>query len=222
MLETVINDLVVDLIGNHPDIVLQGHLGQLLQLLPGVRSPRGIAGIVENQGPGLGGDGLLQLLGGELEAVLLQGLHNDRGGLGNIDLGRIGHPVGRGNDHLVPGLKKDHGDVVEGVLGPTGDDNLLFGILQAIVPGQLISHGLAQLIGARHGSVFGKALLQGLDGSLFYVLGGIEIRLPCTEPHHIHTLGLEGLGFGRDGQGGRGLDLGHPACDLHFHSPTSS
>jgi len=52
-----------------------------------------------------------------------------------------------------------------------GDEDLLAGVRETIVPLQLGRHGIFQFVDPAGGGVLGEALADGLDGRLFDVLG---------------------------------------------------
>ena len=58
----VVDQLLVNFIGHHDQVVLLGDVGQLLQGLPRLDHAGGVARGVDDQHPGLGGDEALNLV----------------------------------------------------------------------------------------------------------------------------------------------------------------
>lgn len=61
------DQLAVHLIGDDIEVGLHAHLGNGLQVRPAVNHTGGVGGTVEDEGLGLGGDGLAELLGVRLK-----------------------------------------------------------------------------------------------------------------------------------------------------------
>lgn len=75
------------------------------------------------------------------------------------------------DDDLVLRLQERLEHVEDRVLASAGDEDLLAGVRETIVPLQLGRHGIFQFVDPAGGGVLGEALADGLDGRLFDVLG---------------------------------------------------
>ena len=210
--EAVVDDVFVNFIGDQQQVVVGCRGSQGLQLVPGVGGPGGVGGRVDDHRLRLFAQVLAQLLGGDFETLLLGGGDDHRHAAGQLDHRRVGNPVGRRNDHLVAGVEQGLGQVVEGVLAATGDDDLLVFVLQLVFPDQLGPDRFFKFRNAGHRRVAGEAVLDGLDGGGLDVFRGVEIRLAGAEIDDIDAGGLHGLGLGGNGQGGRGFDLLYSGC----------
>ena len=169
---------------------------------PAVNHTGGVGGTVEDEGLGLGGDGLAELLGGQVEAGGLGGLHHHRDAASHLNQLVIAHPVGRGEDDLVPWVQEGLQGHIENGLAAPADHNLLGGIVQPPVLLQPLAHRLAQGQGAGGGGVFGLVVLNGTDAGLLDVLRGGEIRLSHAEADDVDALGAHFLKLRVDGHGG--------------------
>ena len=78
--------------------------GDLLQVLPAHDGAGGVVGEGQDQQLGFGGDGGLQLLCRETEAVFGLGLDDHRHAPGHDGHGLVAHKGGLGDKHLVTGI----------------------------------------------------------------------------------------------------------------------
>src|SRR5437667_9785878 len=87
----------------------------------------------------------------------------------------------------------------------TGNNDLRGLVAEAVLAFELVGDGLAQLGDAAGGRVLSEALVECLDGSIFDVLRGIEIRFTRAKTDHILSLGfhLFGLRINRQRERGR-------------------
>src|SRR5690606_15032516 len=101
VLGVVVEDLVVDLVGEQDQVVLAGNLHQLLQALPGVHRAGGVVRVDQHQRPGVGGDlGADVVQVGEPAGLLVaQVVH--RIAAGQADRGGPQRVIGGGQQHLV-------------------------------------------------------------------------------------------------------------------------
>ena len=219
----VIDEVVIDLVGDHIQVILHTHLGDGLQLTAGVHHAGGVGGIVQDHALGFGGDGGSQLFRSDLEVLRLRGLHHHRHAAHHPDQFDVTHPVGSGQDHLVAGIHQRPQGRIDTGLGAAGHGDLRRLIVHAAVLLQPLTYGLTQLHGACGGSVFGIVVLDRLDAGLFDVVGGGEIRLTGAEADHIQAISTHLLKHRIDGQSGGRLN---GQCDLgqlfHTQMPPSS
>ena len=219
----VIDQMVIDLVGDHVQVVLHAHLGDGLQLAAGVHHSGGVGGVVQDHALGLGGDGCGQLLRGDLEVLRLRGLDHHRHAAHHPDQLDVAHPVWGRQDHLVAGIHQRPQRRIDAGLCAAGHRDLGRLIVHAAVLLQPLAHGLAQLHGARRGSVFGIVVLDRLNTGLLDVVGGGKIGLTGTEADHIQAISTHLLKHRIDGQSGGRLN---GQCDLgqlfHTQMPPSS
>ena len=130
---------------------------------------------------------------------------------------RVGHPVGRRDHHLVARVDYRLGQVEEALLAAAGDQDLLRGKVEAILPLELGDHRGLEAGHAVYRGVLGEALIDRLDGRGLDVIRGVEVRLPGAQPDDVLAGGLEGLGPGIDGEGGGGLDGLDAGGELDSH-----
>lgn len=151
------------------------------------------------------GDRRLELFGGDLEAGVHKGRHDDGCGIGDQDHVRIRHPIGRGDDDLIPGIEQGQAEVEEALLGATGDQDLLGRVVQCVVTLEFLDDRLLQAGRAVDGRILGEAALDRVHRRRLDVFRGVEIRLSGAQPDHVLAAGLERCGAGGDRKGGEGL-----------------
>jgi predicted AAA+ superfamily ATPase len=191
------------------------HLAQGGQFFLAVDGAAGVGGAVDDQHPGPGGDGRFQLCRGDLEALIDAGVDDDRHAVGQDDHVRIRDPVGGRDDDFVARIDEGLGQVVEALLAAAGHQHLVGGVGEAVFPLELVDDRLLQAGGAAHGGVLGEARVDGGDGRVLDVLGGVEIRFAHAQADDVPAFGLEFGGLRRDGQGRGGLDVLNAAGEFH-------
>ncbi len=219
-LKTIIDDLFVDIVGNNDAVVQLEHAGQSGEFFSAIGSSRRIAWAIQYEEPDIRSQGHLQLLRSDSEATFLTG-HEDfghrSGQKGHV---RIAHPVGGRNQDLIAFLQKGLEEIVEGVLGSAANQDFFLGVGEAVLLLVFLDDSLPQGIDASHFRVLGHSLCEGIDGGLFDVFRGVEIRLPRREIRDIHAGRPQLLGLGRDRESHRRFD---GFCSLaYFHSHKKS
>ena len=184
--EIVINDVFVHVVGHHPDMgVAHQHVGQAFQLGTGIGRARRVAGRIQQHPLGLRRDRRLEVLGRDLETVGFDAGNENRRALGQQHHVGIGHPVRRGDDHLVARIERRHEGVIDNLLAAAADDHLLRLVVEVIVALELVADRLAQLQRAGDGRVFRLARVdRGLCRRLD-IVRRIEIRLAGAEADDI-------------------------------------
>ncbi len=211
----LVDEVVVDLVGDDEDALAPGPFGQGGQALLGVVPARGVGGRAEDEDLDLGGPGPLQILHVQEEALFRGRGHEHGFAVGQEDHVRVAHPVGRGDEHLVAGIQQGHEEVVEHLLAAVGDDDVLLGGLGSVETAVGHGHGPAQSRDAGNRGVAGVPGVQGRLGGLDHVRGRGEVGLAHGQTDDLPSLGLELLGLGVDGQGGRGADARQSLGDVH-------
>ncbi len=138
--------MLVDIVGDHPDMgMAQQHIGDRAQLVLGQGSAGGIVRRIEDQPFGVIGDRCFQILGAQLEAVILGAGHEYRGAAGEQDHVRIGHPIRGGNDDLVAGIEGGHQGVVDHLLAAGTDRDFLSLVVELVLAPELLDDRRLQL-----------------------------------------------------------------------------
>ena len=211
-----VEEPLVDVVGDGQDVGMAlDHRRQRLEVLPGEDRAGRIARAVEDDCPRPRRDGPGERGGVGVEPVLHPRGDDDRAPPGEEHLLRVAHPVGGEHHHLVPVGEQRLEAVVEGLLAAVGGDDLLGGEVELVLLLQLLDDGRAELGDAGGGGVLGEALPQRLDRRLLDVGRGVEVRLSRRQPGDVLPRGGEGLGPGVEGEGGRWLDVGEAAGELH-------
>ena len=222
MLGSIIHQPLVDLVGNHHQVVLLDNGGQLLEHILLQHAAGGVVGGDDDHGPGPGGDLRPDLPEIHLIAVLLFQAVGDGPGpqqVGHID---VVEPHRVGHQDLVP-LIQQGGQHGEHRLGQShGDQHLRGLVVDVVLPLELVGDGLTQLHHAEVGGVVDLPLGQGLVGRLFDVLRGVEVgaadlKVEHPLPRPLHGQGL--LVYLPDARGGHPV---HPGCNVIVHTHSAS
>ena len=210
VLLAVIDELLVNLIGNHIEPARHGQLGDLAKLIAAEDRARRVARRVDQQHlRALGHKGCQIARLGDIVVLALR-LHKHRHAARQADHLRIGNPARRGDDHLVAGVEQRAQRRIDGELRAVGNDNLGRRIGQRIVAQQLVADRLPQRQRARRRGVLGQAHIQRLMRCGTDVLGRHKVRLTGAEGDDITAIGCHLLGLRVDRQGrGRGNRAAH-------------
>jgi hypothetical protein len=147
----------------------------LLQIFSAQHGAGGVVGRIEDDGSRARRDMLFDELRAQLKVFSC--VDEDRLGPDELDLLWEAHPVRDGDEHFIAGLKERRSDVVEGLLGPAGDENIFGCVVRAVVSIIFLGDGVAQLPDARLSRVFCEILGEGLFGGALDVLWRGEIGL---------------------------------------------
>ena len=212
-------ELGVNLVGEHQYIVPQHHRDNRLQVLLFHNGPGGVVGVGEDQELGAGGDGRLQGLRGQAEAILRPGDNGDGDAPRQPGDGVVADKAGLRNKHLVSGVQAGPDAQVDGLASPHRHQHLPFLVGEVKAAGQVGGNLPAQLQKPGVGGVPGAALFQGFDARPADGVGGLEVRLP-------HPQGddpLHGGGQVKEPPDAGGLQLlGPPGKDVGvIHQPPS-
>ena len=182
VLETVVHDLLVQLVGDDDQSRMRPHyVGDGGQGL-GLDDPGGgVVGRDQDQQLGLAGYGRLDGLRLQLEVLLLDGGHVDDVPSRHGDVGRVRHVVGSGQQHLVAGIQQGLEAHRHGLLGAGGDQDLRLGVvLEVVVLLELAGDGLPQLDHPPRRRVADVAGVEAALGGFDDVGGRRDVRL---SPH---------------------------------------
>ncbi len=193
--------------------VAHEHVGHGLQLGLGVGGARRVRGAVEQQPLRLGRDRLFELLGHELEAVVLRAGHGNRRAFGQLHHVGIAHPIGRRDDHLVAGVERGQERVEQHLLAAGGGDDLLGRVVEIVLALELGRDRLLQRRRAAHIGVARLARIDRLLRGLAHVRRRVEIGLAGAEADHVLAGRLERARFHRHAHRGGGLDAGEALCE---------
>ncbi len=194
-----IHEFFIDLVREDEDVLTHGDVSEGLELFSGIDGSGGVAGGVDDDHLGEGGHGVLELIWGDLPVVFFFGFDDDGDAADETDHFRVAGPEGSGDDDFVTGVDGGGDGVVTGVFGAAVDADLFGGVLKAVVEVEFGGEGLAEFEEAGALGVAGLAVVEGLNGGLDDVGGGIEVGLTSAEAENIDTLFFER--FGRSGNG---------------------
>ena len=188
MLLAAVDQLLIDLVGDHDQVVTDGDVGQALQGLIGLHHAGGVAGGVDNQHAGLIGDEALQLLEVDLEVVLLPQLVADRNSTEEVGHVDVVEPHGIGNQNLVAGVEEGGYRGVGALAHADGHQDLVGGVVHVVVPLELFGNGLAQLRGTIVRGVEHVAPADAVISGILNDLGGIEVGAADLHMNDVLTL----------------------------------
>lgn len=178
--EAVVAELAIDLVGKEVEVVLLDDVSNLEELFFGVEVARGVVGVADHDGLGVGGDGLLELLDGrQCEAAL--DVAGDGLDLSAAEFGEgvVVGVVRFGDDDFVVGVEADGEGELQGLAAAVGDDDLVGGHLDAMTM-VVLAEFLA--IGHIAGAVaVGEDADLGLSEDFESALGGLDIGLADVE-----------------------------------------
>jgi hypothetical protein len=157
-----IDQAIVDLVGNHQQVVPLGHLGQRLQVFPRHDGARGIVRVPDQQDLGARGDERFDRLGPHLKRMLHPGREGNGRAAGEYHFRLIGDEAGRGDDDFVAGVEHGGQRQIERLRDPDGDQDFAAGIVfDAVAQPQMVGDRRAQFDRPRVGGVVSIAPLDG-------------------------------------------------------------
>ena len=199
-------ELGVDLVGSDQQVLLDGELGDGLELGAVGGAAGRIGREVQDQQLAAGLPGGAE--GGRIERELVGGDGADRDGLGvaERDAGSVAHVAGLVVKDLIAGVQHGAQEDIEGFGDADGAEDLGLGVVfRSVVTGDVAGDLFAELLGAAVIRIGRAALLQGSDRGLAYVVRRDEVRLTDAERHRVLHFGDDGeevadarLGQGRD------------------------
>ena len=133
-----VDDVLVNLVREHEQTrVVRHHLGDGAERLLGIHRAGWIRRAAENQKPRVGGEGGAELLGGEDEALVRGGGHDDGLGAGEAAHLGIRHPVRRGDEHLVADRDVAITPPAPRIRFAAAEDDLVRGVRDAVLRSSL-------------------------------------------------------------------------------------
>ena len=147
----------------------------------------------EQEHLGLVSDEALQLGRCDLEVLLLTAQEWNIGTFGQLHHLEVRDPGWRWDDDLVALLDNREDDVADLLFGTITNYDLCRTEFDSILALQLVADGLTQGHISWHGRIEREVVIDSLFGSLFDVIGCVEIRFTHTEVDDVKTLGLEFL-----------------------------
>ena len=211
-----VDEVLVDLVGHHPQVVLHRPAPDGGDLGAGCRRRRSGCWATRRAGSWWRSCGPLSRASTVRwnPAVLGGGdVHRHPAGQGD-GLG-VGRPVRGGDEDLVAGVAQGGEGLVDGLLGPVGDEHLGGRDLVArVAPWSWPPPPPSARAGRRSACSGGwPGSPAGLDGRLHDVGGRREVGLAGTEADDVLAGRPQRLGLGVDGQRGRRGDGGDPGRD---------
>ncbi|CCD01761.1 protein of unknown function (plasmid) [Azospirillum baldaniorum] len=183
----------VDLVGDDPQIVAAGEVGDGLQFLCRHDDAGGVGGGRQEYGAGARGHRGGQRRRVQPERGGVRG-HRDQRGARRADTGLVGQVHRLRHQHLVPRFDEAEGGVEQAVLRPGADDDVLRLHRQAGAAGHVAGQRGAQLRTAGNRGVVGVAGVKGGDGGVAHRGGRVEIRVADAQHDHVLAAPLGGPG----------------------------
>ena len=214
VLGPAVDEVLVDLVGQHPDALARPPIGRWPRSRRGGRRRRSGSRATRRGAPWSAASRPLELLDRGAEAGRLVRGDDDRHAAGQGDRLGVGGPERGQHQDLVARVAQHGEGVGHGLLAAVGDQHLVGRHLEARVAQGLGRDGLAQRRdpARRRVAVVGRVPAGG-DGRLDDVGRRREVRLAGAEADDVLAGRLQRLGLRIDGQGGRGRHGGGPARD---------
>src|SRR5262249_13417180 len=218
----VVEERLVDLVGEDGDAMAPGDLGDALELADLEHPPRRVLRPVDDDELRPGGGLLLEQRQVEAEAARLAKGNRHRHAAHEIDHGLVDGKSRIRINHLVTGIYERRDDEVHDGLGARRDHHLLGSDVDVPHPGDILRDGLAQLGQARPGPVVRGAFVECALRRLADVDRSVEIRFADLEVDDLLALALERLRARQDLERGFGAEPGHAVSDVHEVSSLGS
>ena len=153
------------------------HLGDGQNILLRQHRAGGVAGGVQQERPGVGGDGLLNIRRLHPVVIFFISRNGNRPGAHNTGLAVVVGETGIRHQDLIAGVQQQHHGQHQALHGAHGDDDMILGVALPVPFPVLVGHSLPQLRNAGVGGVVGLTLVNGFLGSLLDVLRCVEVGL---------------------------------------------
>ncbi|OPY56027.1 MAG: hypothetical protein A4E51_00591 [Methanosaeta sp. PtaU1.Bin055] len=204
-----VDDLLVDLVREDQEVVVDGQVPDLLEDRPIEDGSGGVGGGVDQDHLRLGGYGVGE--GDRLE--LLVHLGPSHSAAGEADAWLVADPGGADEDALVALVEEGLHRREDRHLRPRDDGYQVRGDLDPVLAAELLGDRRPELRDPAGGEVVGIPPLDGADGGVADVLGGVEVGLPHPQVDDVEAGGVQPLRHRRDLHrrrlGDRGESLGY-------------
>ena len=138
-------DVLIYLIGEYHHIFVLGkHIGKGFEFLLGVDGAGGVRRRAEHHEAGAIGDGVFELLGRNLEVLLVVGKEFHCHALGELHHFHIAHPCRGGDNHLIALINQCKHHIAEFLLCSVAHHYLVGGIVQTVFAFELFADGFAK------------------------------------------------------------------------------
>src|SRR5690554_2597404 len=200
--------------GDHDVRVLFQHFTNGLQLFHGVGHAARVGRAVDHEQAGALGNGVFQLFRGGLDAGGCGGFDDHRLAFRYQHHVRVRYPVRRRAAGVVAFDQCGQCQDEKAVVATLEYQYVVGFVIQAVVPFELRNNRFLQGRRTINGGVLGLAVVNGFDGCLFDVLGGVEVRLASTQANDVLASRAEFCGLVGDCEGGGRLDRLYSAGKL--------
>ena len=204
--QPVKDDVLVDFVAEHVQIVLQGDFDNRVRLVGGEHAARGVVGRRHHDQLGAVGHVSPQHLGGDAE--IIRRVERDGHGHGPVQLHHrhVGDPGWFEHQHLVSRIEHGGQPRVERPLRTGRHQQIVTRDGDAVLALHFVHDGVEQFGLAVGDGVVRIAAAHGLEGGGLNVSGRIEIRLATREVNDVAARGPELLGVRHHHRRGRGLN----------------
>ena len=200
--------------------MLHQHVGELFQFRRRIGRAGRVRGRVEDDPLGLFRDRLVERVGLQLEAVLKPRFDRHRRAACEQHNVRIGHPIRRGNDHLVAGVRRCDHRIEDDRLAARRDEGLVRLVVEPVLALELGADRRLELRDTVDRRILRLALTDGPDRGFLDVVGRVEIGFTGRKRDHVAAQGFQVARFLRGGNGCRRLNAVERVRDkAHFEAP---
>src|SRR6185437_7239428 len=216
----VVNDVLVNVVGKHPQVGLEQDFREFAELAGRVHGAGRIRGRIQDDAARARGDRATQTIGIEDEAGVLGTLDE----LG-LRTGKVHHrdetdPGGRGDDNFVALVEECGDDVGLSLFAPGRRHDFGDVVIEAVFTLELELDRFFQVAGAGDWRVLGLAGVECAAGGVLDAFRGVEVGLAGGERDDVNAGGLEFGGAGFGGHRGRGFERGDTAIELDHYGST--
>ena len=192
MLIGLVNDVLVDLIGNHIGIILLCQIGNDSQLFPGEHAARGVGGIADHNGLGMLPECVFQLFRVKGKGRCLQ-LHINRHSAGQNGVCAV-VLIERGeNNHFIAGVADGHHSAHHSLSAAASDQNLRIGVNGHTHKLRLFySQCLAEILSAPGNGILVRADTGDFCQTVGNGFGRVEVRKSLRQVHCVILQGNTG------------------------------
>ena len=198
MLPSVERHFLVNLVADDREIRLLHDRSDLFHLAPGEHDSGGIAGGVQDEDTRLRPDRAAQQANVRPEPGRRRKRGDDRDAVGETDDRRIAHPVGSGNDDLIPRVEYRTERIEYRLLRPGGNQDLVRREMQVIVRGEFVDDRADELRGSLVRCVMREVGLDRPEGGLLDMRRCREVGFPGRQADDVHAGFLQEAGFLRE------------------------